>query len=112
MLFGPYVDHCRDLAYQLLQAGGAIQIDQPKDLVTHFLRLLESPTEAEQMGRQALSVVQANRGVVKKNLGFINQLLNSSGPMAPDSVYSHLDSPVKNPDATDNRFESSRTMLP
>ena len=112
VLFGPYVDHCRDLAHQLLQAGGAIQIDQPKDLVTHFLRLLESPTEAEQMGRQALSVVQANRGVVKKNLGFISQLLNSSGPMAPDSVYSHLDSSVKNPDAMDNRFESSRTMLP
>ncbi len=112
VFFGPYVDHCRDLAHQLLQAGGAIQIKQPKDLATHFLRLLECPTEAEQMGRHALSVVQANRGVVKKNLELIGQLLNSSGPTAHDSVYPHLDSSMQSPDAMDNRFESSRTMFP
>ena len=74
VLFGTYVDHCRDIAHQLLEAGGGIQIHQPKDLVTHLLRLLEHPAEAEQMGRQALAVIQQNRGVVKENLRLIGQL--------------------------------------
>jgi 3-deoxy-D-manno-octulosonic-acid transferase len=74
VIFGPYIDHFRDIAHQLLQAGGAIQIHQPKDLLSHLSHLLEQPAEAEQMGRQALSVVQQNRGVVKKNLRLIGQL--------------------------------------
>ena len=92
VLFGPYVDHCRDIAHQLLQAGGAIQIHQQKDLVTHLLRLLEHPAEAEQMGRQALAVVQQNRGVVKENLRLIGQLPirqhGSLGPMSPSAASS------------------------
>jgi len=92
VFFGPYVDHCRDIAHQLLQARGAIQIHQPIDLVTHLLRLLEHPAEAEQMGRQALSVVQQNRGVVKENLRLIGQLPirqhSSLGPMSPSAASS------------------------
>ena len=92
VFFGPYVDHCRDIAHQLLQARGAIQIHQPIDLVTHLLRLLEHPAEAEQMGRQALSVVQQNRGVVKENLRLIGQLPirqhGSLGPMSPSAASS------------------------
>ena len=39
VMFGPYVDHCQDIALQLLQAGGAVQVHQPKDLATHFFGL-------------------------------------------------------------------------
>jgi len=92
VLFGPYVDHCRDIAHQLLQAGGAIQIHQTKDLVTHLLHLLKHPAEAEQMGRQALSVVERNRGVVKENLRLIGRLpirqRGSLGPMSPSAASS------------------------
>jgi 3-deoxy-D-manno-octulosonic-acid transferase len=92
VLFGPYVDHCRDIAHQLLQAGGAIQIHQTKDLVTHLLHLLKHPAEAEQMGRQALSVVERNRGVVKENLRLIGRLPirqhGSLGPMSPSAASS------------------------
>ena len=92
VLFGPYVDHCRDIAHQLLQAGGAIQIHQTKDLVTHLLHLLKHPAEAEQMGRQALAVVQQNRGVVKENLRLMGQLPirqhGSLGPMSPSAASS------------------------
>ncbi len=77
VVFGPYVDHCRELAQQLLEAGGAIQVQLPEDLLTHFVRLIEYPMEAEQMGRQALSVVQQNRGVVEKNLRLISNLCNN-----------------------------------
>jgi 3-deoxy-D-manno-octulosonic-acid transferase len=87
VIFGPYIDHFRDIAHQFLQAGAAVQVHQPKDLVTHLLHLLEHPAEAEQMGRQALSVVQQNRGVVKENLRLIGQLPirqhDSLGPVSP-----------------------------
>ena len=89
VIFGPYIDHFRDIAHQLLQAGGAIQIHQPKDLLSHLLYLLEQPAEAEQMGRQALSVVQQNRGVVKESLRLIRQLpirqQSSLGPISPSA---------------------------
>jgi 3-deoxy-D-manno-octulosonic-acid transferase len=97
VIFGPYIDHFRDIADQFLQAGGAVQVHQPKDLVTHLLHLLEHPSEAEQMGRQALSVVQKNRGVVKENLRLIGQLpirqpgsLGLVSPSAASSVKAQI----------------------
>ncbi len=74
VMFGPHVDHCQDIARQLLQAGGAVQIHEPRDLGSHLLHLLENSSEVEQMGKKALSVVEQNRGVVQKNLKMIRQL--------------------------------------
>ncbi len=76
VMFGSYVDHCQEIARQLLLAGGAVQIHEPKDLGSHLLHLLENFAEVEQMGRKALLVVEQNRGVVKKNLKMIRQLSN------------------------------------
>jgi 3-deoxy-D-manno-octulosonic-acid transferase len=97
VIFGPYIDHFRDIADQFLQAGGAVQVHQPKDLVTHLLHLLEHPAAAEQMGRQGLSVVQQNRGVVKENLRLIGQLpirqtgsLGLVSPRAPSAVKTQI----------------------
>jgi 3-deoxy-D-manno-octulosonic-acid transferase len=110
VIFGSYIDHCRESANQLLQAGGAIHIHQPKELVGHFLHLLEHPTTADQMGQQALSVIQANRGVMEKNLRMIRQLSLSSGSMVSGSRPSGFDSSVPHPDSMGNRYEYTRTI--
>ncbi len=110
VLFGSYIDHCRESAHQLLQARGAIQIHQPKELVGHFLHLLEHPAAADQMGKQALSVIQANRGVVEKNLRMIRQLSLSSSPTESGSRPSGFDSSVPHPDSMGNRYEYTRTI--
>lgn len=110
VIFGSYIDHCRESAHQLLQAGGAIHIHQPKELVGHFLHLLEHPTAADQMGKQALSVIQANRGVVEKNLRMIRQLSMSSGSTVSGSRHSGFDSTVPHPDSMGNRYEYTRTI--
>jgi len=110
VLFGSYIDHCRESAHQLLQAGGAIQIHQPKELVDHFLHLLEHPAVADQMGKQALSVIQANRGVVEKNLRMIRQLSLSLGPTESGSLSSGVDSSVPPPGSMENRYECTRTI--
>jgi len=75
VMFGPYIDHCRDIAALLLEAGGGIQIQNQDDLVFHMTRLLTHPSEAEDMGRRAFDVVQTNRGVITRNLHWIAQLL-------------------------------------
>jgi len=43
-----------------------------------MIRLIDYPSEAEKMGQQALAVVEGQRGVIAKNLQWIDQLLNSS----------------------------------
>jgi 3-deoxy-D-manno-octulosonic-acid transferase len=110
VLFGSYIDHCRESAHLLLQAGGAIQVHHPKELVSHFMHLLEHPAVADQMGKQALSVIQANRGVVEKNLRMIRQLSLSPSPTESGSCSSGIDSSVPHPDSMENRYEHSRTI--
>ncbi len=111
VLFGPYVDHCHDSAHQLLQAGGAIQIQQPQELVDHFLYLFEHVTVADQMGTRAFSVIQENRGVVEKNLRMIRQLPMYSGPAVSNSRPSRIDSARELPESMGNRHEYTRTIF-
>ena len=75
VLFGPYVDHCRDIAGLLLEAGGGIQIQNQADLASHLIRLITHPSEAEDMGEKAFKVVQTHRGVIARNLQWIDRLL-------------------------------------
>ncbi|MCA9421569.1 MAG: 3-deoxy-D-manno-octulosonic acid transferase, partial [Nitrospira sp.] len=86
VVFGPYVDHCRDSAGLLLEAGGGIQIQNQDDLASQLIRLIAHPSEAEERGRRALEMVQAHRGVITRNLQWIDQLLekdsSASFPMS------------------------------
>jgi len=75
VLFGPFVDHCRDIAALLLEAGGGKQIQNQDDLASQLIRLITHPSEAEDMGRRALEMVQTHRGVIARNLQWIDQLL-------------------------------------
>jgi 3-deoxy-D-manno-octulosonic-acid transferase len=75
VMFGPYIDHCRDIAGLLLEAGGGIQIQNQDELVSHMTRFITHPSEAEDMGRRAFEVVQAHRGVITRNLQWIDRLL-------------------------------------
>ncbi|HSF09172.1 MAG TPA: 3-deoxy-D-manno-octulosonic acid transferase [Nitrospirales bacterium] len=76
VLFGPHVDHCRDIAGQLLGAGGGLQIQNQEDLASQLLRLIAHPSAVEEMGQRALEMVRTHRGVVTRNLQWINQLLD------------------------------------
>lgn len=76
VLFGPHVDHCRDIAGRLLGAGGGLQIQNQEDLGSQLIRLIAHPSAAEEMGQRALEMVRTHRGVVTRNLQWINQLLD------------------------------------
>lgn len=82
VVFGPHVDHCRDSAGLLLNAGGGIQIQNQDDLASQWIRLISHPSEAEDIGRRALEMVQTQRGVITRNLQWIDQLLEKDNPAA------------------------------
>ena len=77
VVFGPHVDHCRDIAGLLLETGGGIQIQNQDDLASQLIRLITHPSEAEDMGRRALEMVQTHRGVIARNLQWIDQLVKN-----------------------------------
>jgi 3-deoxy-D-manno-octulosonic-acid transferase len=86
VIFGPHIDHCRDMARLLLEEGGAIQIQNQDELLSQFLHLLDHPLEAEQMGQRAFAVVQRHRGVTTRNLQWIDQLLGVQESPSASSV--------------------------
>jgi 3-deoxy-D-manno-octulosonic-acid transferase len=88
VIFGPDIDHCRDMARLLLEEGGAIQIQNQDDLLSQFLHLLDHPLEAEQMGQRAFAVVQRHRGVTARNLQWIDQLLGVQESPTPITTHS------------------------
>jgi 3-deoxy-D-manno-octulosonic-acid transferase len=75
VLFGPYVDHCRDTARLLLQANGGIQVQDQHELEAQILYLIAHSAEVEDRGRRAFEVVQTHRGVIDRNLKWIDRLL-------------------------------------
>jgi 3-deoxy-D-manno-octulosonic-acid transferase len=77
VMFGPNIDHCRDIAQLLLEEGGAIQVKNQDDLLAHMIHLVEHPLEANQIGQRALAAVTRHRGVTAKNLQWIDQLLGA-----------------------------------
>lgn len=106
VVFGPHIDHCRDIARQLLDAGGAIQIIQTDTLVGHLLYAIEHPLEAEQMGKKALSVIHRNRGVVGENLRLIRQLAIMPDSAEGDSASRGTDSFLSHQGGEKGRYES------
>ena len=77
VMFGPYIDHCRDIAQLLLEEGGAIQVRNQDELLSQMIHVVEHPLEAEQMGKRALAVVNRHRGVTARNLQWIDHLLGA-----------------------------------
>jgi 3-deoxy-D-manno-octulosonic-acid transferase len=82
VLFGPYVDHCRDIASLLLEAGGGLQIQNQHELASQIIRLIAHPSEADGMGKKAFEVVQAHRGVTVRNLQWIDRLMGKDDSSA------------------------------
>jgi 3-deoxy-D-manno-octulosonic-acid transferase len=80
VFFGPYTDHCEELADLLLQAGGAIRIRNGQELAGEIARLLNNRSAVQAMGDSARRVVQENRGAVQRSLRLLEPVLLSPSP--------------------------------
>ena len=80
VVFGPYTDHCQEIADLLLESGGGRRVNNQKDMVELCRNILTSPTLMEQMGKSAQQVVLKNQGVVQRQMEILRPLLEA--PMA------------------------------
>jgi 3-deoxy-D-manno-octulosonic-acid transferase len=75
VLFGPYTDHCMEIADFLIQAGGGRRVLTSEDLAQQVVGLFSDDEERERVGRSARQVVEQNQGALKQTLEAIDRLL-------------------------------------
>ncbi len=77
VLFGPYTDHCAEIAELLIQAGGGQRLSTAEDLTQRVIGLFADREERERMGRSARQMLEENQGALQRTLGAIDGLLAS-----------------------------------
>jgi len=91
VLFGPYTDHCVEIATLLVQADGGRRVSTVGELTAQLVRLFDHQEERVRMGRAAQSMVQQNQGALQATVDAIDRQLASVGPgcsasRSPDSI--------------------------
>ncbi len=77
VLFGPYTDHCEEIADLLVQAGGGLRVTTVEELTRQLLHLFEDQDERMRRGQAAQSVVQQNQGALQATVEAIESQLAS-----------------------------------
>jgi 3-deoxy-D-manno-octulosonic-acid transferase len=86
VFFGPYTDHCADIAQLLIEAGGGLQVRDQDELAARMAEVLRDRGRREQMGQQAKSVVLRNRGALDRHLASLVHLLDCPMPPRPAAL--------------------------
>ena len=86
ILFGPHMENFREIAGVFLEARGAVQVADERELGEAFTDLLADSTRSARLGEAARGVIDQNRGARDKTLAVIEELL----PLAPPRRERHL----------------------
>ena len=78
VLFGPYTDHCAEMAALLNEAGGGRRVMGVEDMVRCCTEWLSDQDVCEAVGQAAKRVVLDNQGALKRSLELIESYLNST----------------------------------
>ncbi len=76
VLFGPHVQNIPDIAAALIEAGGAVQVDDADALFRAASKFLDDPAALEEAGRRAYSILEPNQGATERNLAVVEQFLS------------------------------------
>jgi 3-deoxy-D-manno-octulosonic-acid transferase len=79
VLFGPYTDHCVEIANLLVQAGGGCRVTTTNELAATLIRLFDHHEECRRMGQAAQSMVHQNQGALQATIDAIDRQLVSAG---------------------------------
>ena len=82
VFFGPYTDHCSEIAHLLVQAGGGTKVKDAEDLSAQLIQAFQDPSLIQRMGSAARQVVQDNQGVMRRNLDLILSRLEDHKPQS------------------------------
>jgi 3-deoxy-D-manno-octulosonic-acid transferase len=88
VLFGPYTDHCVEIAHLFEQTGGGCRVNTAEELYTAVIRLFDHPDECLRMGQAAQTMVAENQGALRATIEAIEDQLDSkTRPLcSPDSL--------------------------
>jgi 3-deoxy-D-manno-octulosonic-acid transferase len=75
VLFGPYTDHCAEIATLLLESGGAAQVSSADDLARRVCVWLEDSTIRRRVGEAARRTVSDNQGALRRSVDLIEACL-------------------------------------
>ncbi len=78
VLFGPFTDHCQEIADLLLESGGGSQVCDGREMASLVVNILNDQPLADRMGQAARQVVLDNQGVVKRNMELLRPLLEKT----------------------------------
>jgi 3-deoxy-D-manno-octulosonic-acid transferase len=84
--FGPYTDHCAEVATLLHESGGGRRIASVEDLVRTLDEWLTDRAGRDRVGQVARRVVLDNQGALTRSLELIDACLNSAPPRTDRSV--------------------------
>ena len=79
VLFGPFTDHCVEIANLLVQADGGRRVTTAEELTAQLVRLFDHREDCIRMGRAAQSMVQQNQGALQATVDAIDRQLASVG---------------------------------
>lgn len=79
VFFGPYTDHCAEVAELLLKAGGGRRVRNGEELAGAMAGLLREPSALRTMGAAARHVVMENQGALERSLKHIGGILEIAG---------------------------------
>jgi 3-deoxy-D-manno-octulosonic-acid transferase len=75
VLFGPHTSNFRESAELLLEAGGAVLVEDPSLLEAHAAELLADADLCRRMGEAALQAIVSRQGAVKQTMELVERYL-------------------------------------
>jgi 3-deoxy-D-manno-octulosonic-acid transferase len=78
IVFGPHMHNFHQIAAALLEAGGALQVQQPAALGGAITDLLRHPERRQALGEAAYGVLRDNQGAIARNVRSIEELLSQA----------------------------------
>jgi 3-deoxy-D-manno-octulosonic-acid transferase len=84
--FGPYTDHCEEMAQLLIDAGGGRRVATGDDLVDLWRAQFHDRAALERMGLAARQVVEDNQGALEQTLEVIESFLSRSSSQADQPI--------------------------
>lgn len=76
--FGPYTDHCQEIADFLIESGGGIRVRNGRELTETFVKGMQNQDWVSHIGLSARKVIDDNQGVVERNLAMVEQVVDLS----------------------------------
>jgi len=80
IIFGPDMSDFPEISRMLLDAGGAIEVNDDEDIYQSVREILSNPTKAIEIGKKALDIFKANQGAVEKTVAVIKKIAANQTP--------------------------------